>query len=466
MYPQLLVVSGVMDVRDRFLRALAGLDEARAAADSGTRTVLSGFHEHVQSLYVDFHRTIAEHLEGIRAAFGDDPRKWPQEELDPLSLSAVRGFDTLSAAHDDFCAHLPGVTRARDDLLFLLIRSLNFSLMSKAHTQLLSVQQSSVLTWEASRFSSLQSVQTVAAAAIAVPWLETLSPLRWPLAVHEVGHYFLPGDDARLVSPIIKTIAAREGWRDHDYTSFKEIVADAVAQRAFGDAYALAFAREGYLLSYQTHIEGGVSVKTRLELLGGPSALIENLPRAWRFDAIIPDDDPEPGGDGGGARARQLPETSEADRVRMRLHAERLVQDIPINNPEAVAAARQLIRSGEPPAAALLLGPGNLDAMQKLTASLKGGSPLNPVDVAAVTGLAIHRSLSDGEILEAAWLEDYERDEAAFLAHFTRTTISDEELDTAVRVVAQADTWLSRALQSAAVHRWLESSEALVEAGV
>lgn len=464
MYPQLLVVSGVMDVRDRYFRALAGLDEARSAADSGTRTVLSGFHEHVQSLYRDFHRTITEHLEGIRAAFGDDPRDWPQEDLDPLALSAVRGFDTLSAAHDDFCAHLPGVTRARDDLLFLLIRSLNFSLMSRAHTRLLSVQQSTFLTWEASRFSSLESAQPVAAAAIAVPWLETLSPLRWPLAVHEVGHYFLPGDDARLVSPLLKTIAYEQGWRDHNYTSFKEIVADAVAQRAFGDAYALAFAREGYLLSYATHLEGGVSVKTRLELLGGPQSLIENLPKAWRFDAL-PDADNAPGGDTGGARARQLPETSEEDRLRMRSYAEELVQGIPVNDPRAVAAARDLIRASEPPSAVLLCDPSDVDALQKLTATLSTGTPLDPQDVAALTGLAVHRSLSDGEILEAAWLEDYERDEGSFLAHFASTTLSEQDLEAAVQAVTQADTWLSRALQSAAVHRWLEQSETLAKAG-
>ncbi|MCW2855334.1 MAG: hypothetical protein JWR52_949 [Marmoricola sp.] len=457
MFEQLLVLSSAADVRERFLRMLAGLDEASAAADAGTRTVLQTYRGRVSELLVEQQGILADHIEGLRAGFGDQPSEWPPGELGEMSAATVAMFDLLSIQHYEVATHLPGRSAAREDLLYLLMRSMRFSLMSREHTRLLSVQESRMLTWEATRFTQLQA-DGPSAAAIAVPWLETLTPLRWPLAVHELGHYFLP--DAALVYPNVLRIAQDHGWREADLTSFKEIVADAIAQGALGDAYAYALAREGYLLSYKTHQGGGVSVADRLRLLGGPIALIDNLPSVWRLDerSPVPTSGSKP-------PAPPPDPTEEDERAKMRAEALKLVGEPSTNDPERVAEARQLISRGEPPTAVLSSRARSVDGLMGLVEALDEAhqspvSRLTPEQVGDLTNLAVHRPLTDGEILEAAWLEDCERDPTQLLDSLCGA-LDDKTIHEAMRDVVERDTWLARALQSAAVHRWVDDGERL-----
>ncbi|MDE0804070.1 MAG: hypothetical protein OSA99_12185 [Acidimicrobiales bacterium] len=462
MTPQLMVLSGLADVRDRFLRTLVGLEEASLAADAGTRTVLLAYRQQIETVFAEQLQIVSELLEGIRVGFGDDPSGWPAEDLRDLSDQAVRMFDMLGAQHLDLTMHLPGVTRTREDLLYMLMRAVGLSLMSREHTRLLSVQESANLAWEASRFSDHEVDQP--AAVIAVPWLETHTPLRWPLAIHELGHYFLPGGDADLVRPQLQEVAYEHDWRDHDRDSFREVVADAVAQRAVGDAFAYALAREGYLYSYESHSASGVSVRDRLELLGGPAELLDNLPPSWDLHRRAPRGE------------KELPATSKADLTAMRQAAIEMVGEIPVNDATAVSAARRHIRAGEPPTAVLRPDADATAALNRLAEQIRHADPTAPkadgvrsetepmteAEVVELTGLAVHRSLTDGEILEAAWLEDCERD-AGQLIDILTSTPDKATLREDGRAVAERDTWLARALQSAAVHRWLENAADLSE---
>lgn len=460
MYQQLLVLSSAADVRERFLRTLVGLDEACLAADAGTRTVLQKYRERVLELFIEQHGMLASHIEGLRAGFDDNPAEWPIDELTEISSATVAMFDLLSIQHFEVASHLPGTSSARDDLLYLLMRSARFSLMSREHTRLLSVQQSRMLTWEATRFTQLEK-DGPSAAAIAVPWLETLTPLRWPLAVHELGHYFLP--DAALVRPKVLSVAQQRGWREADLTSFKEIVADTVAQHALGDGYAYALAREGYLLSYKTHQAGGISVAGRLKLLGGPTALLKNLPSVWRLDERAPE--PKPGS----RTPAPVPDaTPQEECDLMREEALRMVGSPRINNPEKVREARLLIARREPPTG--VLGPvaRSAEGLTALARALEqvgtpSGALLTRDQVSELTNLAVHLPLTDGEILEAALLEDCERDPDRLIKSLCEPT-DPETIGEAMREVNERDTWLARALQSAAVHRWVDDGERRAEA--
>lgn len=451
MFQQQLVLSSAADIRDRFLRTLSGLDEAITAADEGTRTVLQTYRQIIAGLLVEQQGLVADHLEGLLAGYDDDPRNWPARELVDLSHATVSMFDLLSIKHYEAANHLPSVSQAPQDLLYLLMRSVRFSLMSREHTRLLSVQQSRSLSWEATRFAELEGDRPNAA-AIAVPWLETLTPLRWPLAVHELGHYFLP--DAEPVRQRMLAVASANDWRGADLTSFKEIIADAVAQRALGDAYALALAREGYLLSYKTHLDGGISIADRLQLLEGPADLIDNLPVVWGLSDRAPGNSTPP-----------PPPTPLDQQHLMREQAVAMVGPAERNDPDKVRAARALIRSHEPPAAALQSSTLTTAARARLTDVLQaavasGVVDLQGADVTIFTDLAVHRSLTDGEILEAASLEDCERDVATMLRDLT-APVTAESIQDGMREVNQRDVWLARALQSAAVHRWIDTNAEL-----
>lgn len=448
MATQQLLLSGVLDVRHRFLRAYAGVDEAILSADQGTRTVLSAFRTELRALLREFHDTVSPLILASSISY-PNIEDWDTQNLVRLTTVATNGFDDLSGLHANLCRYLPASGPTREDLGFMLNRALGLSLMSRSHAAILSVHQSEMLNWEATSYAA----NGIQAAAIAVPWVETLTPLRWPLAVHELGHYFLPGGQS--VESAIQEVADPT-WGKRENSAFEEIVADAVAQRHFGDAYAFALAREGYLLSYKRHSEQGTSILKRLQLLGGPADFLSALPPQWELGQRETGDDHTPDiahGVAGEMRAKAVEMLDSA-----------AAAPAAINRPEVVAAARDLMRRNEPVAAVTgdLVGEGTSEALGVLVASLVARSPeLEPHTVDSITRLAVQVPITDGEILEAAWREECERDQEYFVAVLGGTELTDDQIDIESREIFGRDTWLARGLQSAAVHRWLVEAEAL-----
>ncbi|OBJ17655.1 hypothetical protein A9W93_20540 [Mycobacterium colombiense] len=353
----------------------------------------------------------------------------------------MAGFTSLEVRHQKVYQQLDASRQVREDLRYLLYRALNLSLVSSRHEGLVSLKASGTLQWETTAFSTPDG----RTASVAVPWLESLGPLRWPLVVHELGHYFLPfgGETTELVG----NQSQARGWSTD---AFEEVLADAIAQRHFGAAYSFALAREGYLYSYRKHVTGGLSVEQRLKVLAEPADLLTVLPPQW------------------GLSHREMITGAQAaieDKVvaEMRSLAVEILDDVATNNdwtptpnrPQAVIQARELMAIPEP-------APGVLaaDAAAQITEAVRTFEEASGTDIGAIVAAAVHSPLTDGEIFEAAWREEVSQDSDNVVEKLA-TSLTDDLIDEETATVTSRDIWLARSLQSAAVHRWLLDAMAL-----
>jgi hypothetical protein len=391
-------------------------------------------------------RTLREHAAAAQSAVlaaqvsgGEDPLQWNEALLTRIAIVGVNGFDRLTMQHLELFRHLPRDALPREDIGYLLNRSLGLSLMSRTHAKLISVSESERLTWETTSFTDGEGQRT---AAVALPWGETLSPLRWPLVVHELGHYLLPGGGDGFNQ--IELLSSENDWPPD---ALEEVVADAVAQRAFGDAYAFALAREGYLLSYAKHAPNSLTVARRLGLLETPADLVAALPADWQLDV-----------------RETLQETDDVSvddttAALMREAAIELVGAMTPNRAPAVAEARKLLRAGEP-CPGVMLEPDLTSKVDAALSEIAVGNSL--ADAAAVLDLAVQESLTDGEIYEAAWREETEQPVDGMIAILSNALSEDSQVLAEQKKLADFDTWLARSLQSAAVHRWLQETANLL----
>jgi hypothetical protein len=440
--PAGLVLSGALDIRHRYYRLLGSLEEAKLAADLGTRAVLDAMSD-------DCRERMLEHAHAVRgqviaAKARSKTASWSDTYLSQIVDRSVNGFTSLTAKHAEVYLQLQDSRKVREDLRYLLYRALNLSLVSSRHEGLVSLKTSGNLQWETTAFRSDGGTT----ASVSVPWLDSLGPLRWPLVVHEVAHYFLPfGDEA---NDLYTQIAQENGW---NADAFEEIVADAVAQRHFGAAYSFALAREGYLYSFRKHVTGGLSVEQRLRALNDPADLLEALPAQW-----------------GLAQRNSLGETPEGipdDQVTdMRNKAEEILSDLArvheldphLNREDAVASGIELLLATEP--APAVQKSTAAEAVEKAIAAREADPNAEVADVAQA---AVHIPLTDGEIFEAAWRAEVCRDPDE-LVRVLGSEMTDEVIEIELAEVTKQDIWLARSLQSAAVHRWLVETMALSDA--
>lgn len=434
--PAGLILSGALDIRHRLCRLLAGVDEARASADPGTRAVLGTLSDECRT-------ELKRHANAVRgqvipartATQSDDPQTWGASSLGEIVNRTVSGFIGLAARHQEVYQQID-VPHVREDLKYLLYRALNLSLVSPRDESLVSLNVSGTLQWETLAFRRSDGWT----ASVAVPWLEGLAPLRWPLVVHEVAHYFLPfGGEA---TDRLGALAQASGWSTD---AFEEIMADAIAQRHFGAAYSFALAREGYLYSYRKHVTGGLSVEQRLNVMGEPDDLLSALPGQWGLsqrETIA------------GTDAAAIPDAMVTD---MRAAAQQILADVAAeqgwtahpNRADIVASARQLVAKGEPSPAVTAA-----DAAERIHAAITLREENHSADIGNVVEAAVHVPLTDGEIFEAAWREEVSRGNDDVVQRLA-TPLTDALIDDEVAAVTSKDIWLARSLQSAAVHRWL-----------
>ena len=364
--------------------------------------------------------------------------------MDKIVERAVNGFTALATSHHQVYLQLQDSRQVREDLKYLLYRALNLSLVSPRHEGLVSLKTSGILQWETTAFRS----GSATTASVSVPWLESLGPLRWPLVVHEVAHYFLPfGGEA--AEQIARTAQANAWSAD----AFEEILADSVAQRHFGAAYSFALAREGYLYSYRKHVTGGLSVEQRLKVLGEPNDLLSALPKEW------------------GLSHRESLNETQAEIptetvVAMRVAAVEVLDELNSahewtaepNRDDVVAAGIELLNAAEPAPAV-----PRPDAAEVIDRAIQERHADPSADVGYVADTAVHTPLTDGEIFEAAWRAEVCR-QPEEMGEALGSPLTEEKIQTEMALVAKQDIWLARSLQSAAVHSWLLKTTQMAEA--
>lgn len=441
-----LLLSGLVDVRDRHLRVLSGIDAAILVASPGPRQFLSLHRESVGERLREYLSSCKATLEAM-AAMGEDG--WSDQSLlADLANQAAIHFVSLAASHIELTGYLPPSSRTREDLSYLLFRAGGLSLLSRSHERLVSIIVERNVQW-----SSRSDEGAISAVAVSVPWLETLTPLRWPLAVHELGHYLLPG--GHPIPPVIDNLQDEHGWEEAERDAFAEILADAIAEKYCGPAYAQALAREGYLVSHGLNKRRqdapgaeSVSVKKRLELLACPEMPTEALPAAWNLGPR--------GVETTGERITN-DVTSEMRSIALQL----LEGEASGPDQDCIDRAAVLMDLPEPVASLTPL----MDARwpERLVAILTGEQVPDRVEAMDLIELVVQHALTDAEIFSAAWRNEVGKSREAYVSALTADVQTDQGLADAINEVATRDTWLAQSLQSAAVHRWLDDGRRLKE---
>ncbi|MFV4914195.1 dCTP deaminase [Microbacterium lacticum] len=276
-------------------------------------------------------------------------------------------------------------------------------------------------------------------AGILIPYSEIAAPVRWPLLVHELGHHISPGGAS---SDKLRKEKLGEGGGDASSKddALSELQADRIAENAVGATYALAMAREGYLLRIGTHSkQGGPTVKQRLEQLTHGADVAAALPDEWHLDGTRQTADGEP------EEVMDLEELAE-----LSLLAKELAP-IPtiVDNSARVDLARALLREGDPIPSVPRQAVTAADAFERASRH-----ELSPAEVETLFTSVVEDPLSDAEILEAAWMEELDQDDEQILAKLTAST-EGKILEQEMADLDADDVRLSRSLQAAAVHRWL-----------
>lgn len=421
---------------------LHGLDQAKLISAPGPRRFLEFHRQSVLSLLRDYLSSLQATIEALKVVtpngFDD-----PELQLD-LANNAVSNFLPLAAEHLELSPHLPFGAGMREDLNFMLFRAGQLSLLSREHESLVSVVVDRKLTWS----SRSQDLATRPAVAVSVPWVETLTPLRWSLAIHELGHHLLP--DGSSAKQWIESLQVEHEWTPAERAAFEEILADAIAERYCGLSYPLALAREGYLFSYAQKAENGLSVKRRIELMESGTTVSHLIPPQWNLGRRSQDD----GKDIAVVTAQAM----------RRLAVERIGPKESVARADFIQGAAALLALDPPEPVAALAPDVPADLRKLLDDLVLEEKPPTEAEATELTRMVVQAPLTDAEILGAAWHNEVDRSAADYLAALELNVDDDDALANAQAELAMQDTWLAQSLQSAAVHRWLESGRKRIEA--
>jgi len=454
-----LLLSGLVDVRDRHLRALSGIDEAALVASPAPRQFLNVYRDSVRNR-LHWYLSSCWGILDAMAAMGEDG--WTDSFLlADLASEATSNFVRLAGPHLELSRYLPPSSRVREDLTYLLFRAGGLSLLSRTHERLVSVVIERGVEW-----SSRSDEAARSAVAVSVPWLETLTPLRWPFAVHELGHYLLPGGDP--VPELIDELQDDHRWGHVERGAFAEILADAVAARYCGPAFAQALAREGYLvvslglnrsgrsaagpesLSVQQPAarDDYISVRRRLELLACPELPMEALPPAWNL----------------GPRGKEAAKEPVPDEVTVEMRDIALgLIDGGSSGLDSTCIGRVAVLMDQPEPVAALTPVPDRGLVERLEMILRNDDSPSEAEAGGLIGLVVQEALTDAQIFSAAWRNEVGKDREAYVSALRIDPDDDEQLSSAITEVATRDTWLAQSLQSAAVHRWLNDCRQLKE---
>jgi dCTP deaminase len=424
-------------MRERFLRLLHGLEELRRNPDPGVRALVDAAGTEIRRDLQSFETSVGEILQdGEFEQSPDDPDGWSVPYQGRWSDATAHGMRRLETQQRKIVQYLLLPSSPPSDIGFFLARGLDLSPTRASHRERFALSYSRFLVWETFGVGSSQAVP-----AVPVPFAETLTPLRWPLLLHELGHHLLPApDDSRrkgndLVRNVVRDRLgpdAKAGARK----DLQEVLADRVAERTCGTAYVLALLREFHLISmigHQTDLHVAPPLLSRLRVLDSWPDLESALPGPWRA---------------------RLEEEDVRDLAWERSVAVELIPDAAAPRPHVVDEAVRLLRLGEPAGSVRSLP---APTQGELLACARGASDVDPVEVFAS---AAEVACTDAEILEAAWKLEACMPARDYLARLRDSLLTGTALDLdktgdATRFRARRDTNISRSLQAAAVHRFL-----------
>lgn len=455
-----LLFTSALDVRSRFVRLISLLFQAAESAAPSKRRIIRSLANNVRKQLETYIEAIAQASEGANAIMATrGENEWASSAREQLANAAFKGYEGFRQQHDEAYTYISGNVSVPNDLLHFLFRALDLSLVSRTHRQSVALYPSRHLMWESS--SSKDKDAPAVVAAILVPYSETASPMRWPLLVHELAHHLSPGGvssdalrqavlDAFDKNADSATNIRSEALKD----GLSELQADSIAEDAIGVTYAIAMAREAYLIISNRHFEnGGPSIRQRLEHLEHGSDVSRALPGEWHLDEerILV------GGQKGVSVATPtVDEMAELARLGEELRKLRNRSTLS----DKTERARVLIKAGDPIPSIPRLGTPSQEEFEKVARGEHTDQSIKDLFLSVAD-----IPLTDSEILEAAWLDELDTPIEKILTSLLAPASGEEFEDEKARLDA-ADVRLSRSLQAAAVHQWLITHDSKIREAI
>lgn len=445
-----MALTALRDVRQRHLRFLAGVRALRRVDDPGLVAVVDAGADAVLNRLRQFELQLSFVL-SERANEPTDPTQWSDIMRESIADLTRTAFDALSEVQLQIFPYLPLDSRPPADIGFFLARCVGRSPTRDSHRRQFGLTFGRYSSWVSASFGSPPDQEV---AVIPIPYAEALTPLRWPLLAHELGHWLMP--NGRRPQDVAREEAATLAKTDDPPAwligAVEEVLADRIAERACGMAYGLSLAREAHLASLAHHAQVhpvAPSVTARLAVLDGGPELIQALPVEWRLP----------------------PAKSEQEEPLLRARA-RALELLPTSDelaprPRVVEAAQALLASGQPASGVRLSPPLDQEQLESLRPGL--------ADEAAVRGAfasATDTACRDSELLEAAWRNDVLTPPMQVVEELAVPLLNAERgldiprVGNAVAAVLKSDTALSRSLQAAAVHAWLVKWDTTIQSNV
>jgi dCTP deaminase len=438
---QRLIASGALDIRARFVRLLSLLVRIASSATEGERRILDSLITETRQELARYIENVTEVIEGGRAMLSKTPTApWPKTYREHLVNEVESGYQSLRQAHLRAYPYISGRTTVPDDLRHFLFRSVGLSLVSPTHRESIAIYPSPHMVWESSSTMVGSGDDDFATAGILIPYSEIASPLRWPLLVHELGHHISPGglnSDRRR-----REAMAEHGVQDESLDdALSELQADRIAERATGATYALAMAREGYLLRIGNHFkQGGPTVLQRLTRLRHGADVADALPPEWHLD-----------GTRIAVTTEETEEVLDDESLELISDLTDSLVDEPVTPGSAarITRARALLRRGDP----IPSIPRGITPTPEMFARAAEGA-LTEAEIVELFNAIVEDPLTDAEILEAAWQQELDEKEDRILTRLV-APVTEDGLEKEMSELDANDVRLSRSLQAAAVHRWL-----------
>lgn len=473
-----LVWWSLRDLRDRYLRLLQSFREFRGPATTPGKQVFDACEQTLREELRLFENELASPSQQEALNWAVETNNL--ERAIRIPRDHRREYNQTAA---QLFPYIPLGPHPPDDLRFFLMRSLGLSLYRQSHDNRFSLAYSGKPFWEMRELPPSSDEPLVA--VVPVPFPESLTPFRWPLLVHELGHVIDgTGREQRATSAeAVAETLLRLFPPQSDYNSDRpqkiliahELLADAVAFRACGMAYLWAFITEALfqdqLTPWAAHLSrpGMVDAQTRIAVMDPE---FKRLPLSESMelpDTTLPAEVIE-------TVHQSVTATLNEQGVDL-LSAERWASlataelqaggsapnrpTLPVSILSDTTRLSELRDAVSPPRDSTVVSP-NSATIDYLRGELPSAPAPGVLRTNAETRRVSHAAATDAEILTAAWCNYVEGDaehqrtlcsEEAVIASDGR--LAPERLDRGLQRVVTHDTNVARSLESAAVHRWL-----------
>lgn len=184
-----LLLAAVLDVRHRHLRLIHGLRQQAKQPDPAMRALIDAAIHLVMVRLRDFEVELQ-----LYVLLEPDPP--PKITSDPQVAEAWSRLSrlqsqSLAETQRDLFKYIPMPSTVPADVGFFLARGAGLSATRESHRRRFGLTVTRFSRWESESYGEAPS----RVAALPIPYAERLTPLRWTLLLHELGHHILPADD-------------------------------------------------------------------------------------------------------------------------------------------------------------------------------------------------------------------------------------------------------------------------------